>query len=522
MKKMVVGCLLLVAVGREVAIAAPAWCAAEGVNQHEMRYSSVTDALDPDPSDALPAIVASLCWPDAEAKDRVKEIEKARAAWSKKLDLQEADWTDVAQYASTTKSMRQGSIPVDHEKKQAWTTLSPIEQFSGIENGFPNNGNGNSISEYTYLTDALGTKLSETGRLAYIQQACLGYNRSIAEWAMCEPDLALLDRKKIADEIRKDAKAKGLDRMKIRLYLHGLDTRLAEHAKEVEKARAKEAAYAKMFEMAAATRKEWDGIWKSETALLELALTMDDARQTSSRKSLEGCSEKTWAAWKAVVEKIPAKNFEGFSTGIADSWMSPAAAVITTTVPGYLASTALFNCHRATAEKDPVISTIGSVMGFVPGLRGPRTSTLWALRNANLQLDDASEQIDFPQIRYDQKYKGSEARGYFATVAKIKVDGDKAIVSFTPKFEKQEQCSSARRTNRITQIRPDGSLIYESICTQWKSVTVDRSPDAQTVDVRYTAGVKPGMNVNISTGAIFGAWAKGKKSPSVVAGVTVK
>jgi hypothetical protein len=522
MKKTVVSCLLLLVAGGKVAAAAPAWCAADGVDKHEMMYSNVKDVLDADPSNALPAIVASLCWPDEEAKDRIKEIEKARASWSKKLDLQDTDWADVAQYASTTKSMRWGHLPLDFENKLAWSTLSPTEQYAGIENGFPNNGNGNSISEYTYLTDALGTRLTATGRLAYVQQACFNKD-AIAEWAMCDGDIALLDPRKIADEIRKDTKASGLSRMKLRLIIYGLDKRLAEHAKDVEKAKAKEAAYAKMFEIAAATRKEWDTISKTETQLLDLALLMDDARQTASRKAMEGCSEKTWAAWKAVVEKLPAKGFEGFSTDITDSWMAPAAAVITTTVPGYLASIALYTCHKAAVDKDPVISTIGSTIVYVPGLRGPRTATLWALRNANLQLDDTSAKISFPDFRYDQKYGGGhEARGYFATVAKIKVDGDKAVVSFTPKLEKQEQCASARRTNRITQIRPDGSLIYESICTSYKSVTVDKSPDAQTVDVRYTAGVKPGMNVNISTGAIFAAWTKGKKSPAVVAGVTLK
>src|SRR4051812_647537 len=389
MKKTVVSSLLLMVAGAKVAAAAPAWCTAEGVDKQEMRYSNVKDVLAAEPDDALPAIVASLCWPDEEAKDRVKEIEKARAAWTKKLDLQENDWVDVAQYASTSKSGRYGNVPLDFEKKMAWSTLSPIEQYAGIENGFPNNGNGNSISEYTYLTNALGPKLTETGRLAYIQEACFG-KHPVAEWAMCEGDIALLDRKKVNDEIRKDPKARGLDRTKIRLYLYGLDKKLAEHQKEVDSAKSKEAAYAKMFEIAAATRKDWDGIWKTETALIDLALEMDDARQTASRKAMDGCDQKTWPAWKAVVEKIPAKRFEGFQVGEMDSWIGQAMAVVTTTVPGYLASTPLFTCHKANTEKDPVISTLGSTLVYVPGLRGPRTATMWALLNAGLQLDDTS------------------------------------------------------------------------------------------------------------------------------------
>lgn len=529
MRTVLWGSIVLVAAAGGMARAdVPAFCKADGVEK-ERTSSDVKSALDQaDPYNALPAIIGTMCWPDREAQERQKEVEKSRQAWSKKLDMSEADWVDAAQWASEMASMRQGhDIRVDYDKKYAWSTLGPIDQFAGIQNGFPNNGSGNSVSDYTYLADALGTKLTETGRLAYIMKACIGYDTKPAEWAMCEPDIALLDRKKIATELRGD-KRSGSDKMKIRIHLFHLDGKLKTHAAEVKAIKDKEDAYPKLFEIAAATRKEWDTLWKTETALLDVALAMDDARQTRSRKAFEGCSEKTWPLWTAQVAKFPAKRFEGFSTDIADSWMAPAMAIVVSTPQGYLASHALVTCHLNDKANDnePVISSLGSVMTYTPGLRGPRLASLWAMRNAGLELDDQSAKIEFPDIRHDtsSRYRGSAARGYFATVAKVsKPDGKGMVqVSFAKKLEKQEQCAKSKYTNRISQITSNGTVIYESVCLKYSTVVVDRSPDTQTVHARYVKGLKPGMNVYIGSGAVMAAWVKGKKSPALVAGVAVK
>jgi hypothetical protein len=142
--------------------------------------------------------------------------------------------------------------------------------------------------------------------------------------------------------------------------------------------------------------------------------------------------------------------------------------------------------------------------------------------NAGLQLDDASEKIDFPRVDYRAKFDGMAARGYFSTVGKLTPKGDKVEVAFKPKFERQEQCASSKSTNRLSMISSSGQIYYESICTSWKAVTVDRSPPPQLVEKRYAEGLKPGMNVMISSPVVMAAWQKGKKSPLLVIGAPVK
>jgi hypothetical protein len=512
-------------VGVRTAQAAPAWCNTQGV-QKPFGNSDVKDAIsNTDPRDALPDLVGVTCWPDDEAKSRMREIDAARAKWSKAMDLTEADWADVALWAMEQQSSRSNTdISVDFQKKYAWTTLGPLDQFAAIVRGLPNNGSGNSYSDYTYLTDALGARLSETGRLGYIIQACLRNNSdaTIVEWAICAPDLALLDKKKMADEIRKDSSRKPFDKMIVRIQAFFLDAKVKEMSAEWKKGKDKDPAYAKMFDIAAKTRKEWDAIWKSEAAALDLMLAMDDVRQTSSRKLKEGCVAKTWPAVKAAISKVEAKRFEGFSTDIADSWLAPAIGVVSNSPGGWLALAAYHTCTRDEKDKDSLSSTIGSVLSFLPGYRGPRLAAQAAIMNAGLVLDDSSAKIDYPNIDFRGKFDGMAARGYFATVGKITVKGDQAVVAFKPKFEKQEQCASSKSTNRISMISSSGTIYYESICLKWKGVVVDRSPDPQTVDKRYVEGLKPGMNVIISSPMVMAAFNKGKKSPSIVAGAPVK
>ena len=89
--------------------------------------------------------------------------------------------------------------------------------------------------------------------------------------------------------------------------------------------------------------------------------------------------------------------------------------------------------------------------------------------------------------------KRGEVGGGRGVVAKVEVKGDKAKVTFKKEFEKQEQCTNWKSSNRITQITSSGSVIYESWCTASKSVTVDTSFPPQRVKARYVEGLKPGM-----------------------------
>lgn len=519
---------------------APAWCRTDGIDKSRLD-GDVKQALDPgDAMRATRAIVKATCFPDDEAKQRAKEVAKAKEAWSKKMDLGDAEWAELAVWGSGEPSSYQdlGDLTNDYGKKYTWSTLDPVEQFAGIQNGFPNNGDGNGASWYTYLADALGPKLTETGRLAYVLQACIAGKRPEVEWAMCQPDITRLDRKKIMTELR-SSKASAAYKTKIRFIVYGLDDKLAAHAKEVNELMAKDPAYTKMFVIAETTRKEWDDVWSKQAALVDLALQMDDGRQTASRKAFDGCEDKVWPAWEAEVSKIPAKRFQGFSTKIEDSWTEPGMGVVLSTPGGYLASTALFTCSTK-GDKNPsitdaIINTLGEVLGNYPGNRGPRTATSLAIRNAGLQLDDQSESIDYPSADFRGKFHGQSARGSYGTIAKVqaggkakakKTDGAKAeemvTVTFNKKFEKQSQCAKSRNTNRISYIRSDGGVSYEIDCLKWETVSVDRTPDPAVVKARSAKGLKAGMNAYVGQEEVIAAWPKGAKAPSIVAGAAVK
>jgi hypothetical protein len=516
-----IGIGVLLTLATTNADAAPAWCQTAGL-ERPIHAGTVADALtNKDPRRALPDLVTHTCWPDDEAQKRMKELDGARARWSKAMMLTEADWVDVATWAMGQQSKRnEDEFPLEPDKKYALSTLGPVDQFAAIVRGLPNSRN--QYSEYTYLTDALGTRLTEAGRLGYLLQACLrpnNYGATVVEWATCTPDLALFDRKKLADELRADRARGGHEKMVVRIQAFFLDDKVKVMTEKWKAAKAKDPAYEKMFEIALKTRKEWDQLWTTERAALDLMLAMDDARETSSRKLREGCEAKVWPAAKAAISAVEAKRFSAISTeNVAESFLAPAMGIVANTPRGWLALAAYQSC-----ADDELAATIGSVLAYLPGYRGPRLATNTALRNAGLQLDDASAEIDFPGVHHPwMGNSNTGGGGYFATVAKITVKGDKATVAFKPKLAESETCMSRKQTNKISMITSSGSVIYESVCTSWKTFVVNRAPPTQEVGARYVEGLKPGMNVVIGGGMVMAAFEKGKRVPSFVAGVPVK
>jgi hypothetical protein len=535
MRKTVLGLTaIFLGFGARAVEAAPAWCNVDGLSDYE--GTNASDVNNKEWMYALEGIIKNTCNPDKDSKARMKEIDAARAAWSTKLGLVEEDWRDFAEWFVSQRGgirLYTGEIKVstDYDKKWAFTAMTPMQQFAAITNGTHGIGSSN-YADWNYFADALGPKLSETGRLAYVLR-CSDYNvhDDAVLLAMCGPDIKALDRKKVLAEVRADTAATGKMKAMVRVMLWQLDKQLAAYNVAVKKWKDKDAAYGKMFDIAAQVRTEWETIWKNETALLDLVLAMDDARQTSSRKAFEGCSEKTWPAWRAAVAKIPAKKFEGIGTdndtAATTGWLGPALANVINTPQGYLASVALYTCHKAEADKEPVYGSIGSGIAYIPGFRGPRLATHWTIQSSGFQLDDASARIDYPSARHDTSsrfYTGAGGGGYFGTVQKVsKPDASgNAVVTFAKKSEKQERCLSSRYTKRISQILSNGTVIYETECLKWGVVSVDKTPDPQTVNKRYLDGLKPGMSAYIGGGVVMAVFPKAKKTPIAVAGVLVK
>lgn len=286
-------CLLVPAVAR----AEPAWCkaATERINASPKDVYEATDA-----DDAVYWIVGALCYSDADTKAEADKIEAARQSWSKKLGMTEADWVDAAEWSARSDRRSPSIYPSD--PKAAWSTWSPIDQYAGLVNSTL--GDSSRAVDPAYLADAFGARLTEVGRLGYIE-TCLGSRAEPVEWAICQPDIDAFDAAKFASELRTDPRG-GFYRMAVRIRRHELTQALAERAEKVKALKAKDPGYAQMFTLAETARKDWG---KTNPKLVELMTTMDEARVTNSRRASEGCGKRTWEAWKGVLGAFPAKQY---------------------------------------------------------------------------------------------------------------------------------------------------------------------------------------------------------------------
>ncbi len=447
-----------------------------------------------------------------------KELESAKKKWSAKLDMQEQDWADAAEWASMDQGSRMNT-DLKHDKKRAWSSLTPGQQFALIDYDFNEDGPA-------YAADALGSKLSEIGRYAYIK-SCLKAqdDKAPAVWAMCQPDIDAFDKKKFSNELRMDTGISGAERMEIRLRYETFDAELKQHAEDVKKLQAKDAGYAGMFKTAAAGAAEFTA--KADPELLKLMADMDDARATNSRKAFDGCSDRAFAAWKKAVSAIPQKKFANFKRERGnENLIVQAMAVVIGDPNGYLATVASYICDGLGGDRnnmDYFAKAQGNTASRWPGFRGPRTAAFTAMLLAGVTLDDRDARIEWPESRHGwMEQNMSSSGGGEGIVAKVDIKGDKAKVTFKKQMEKQEQCTNWKSSNKIVQITSSGSLIYESWCTASKSVTVDTSSPPQDVKARYVEGLKPGLFWDNTENVGGLAYPKGGKLPVFFSGAVIK
>jgi hypothetical protein len=516
----------------------PAWCSAVGNNRIDTS-GGIKDAVeDENARNALKNLVGRLCKPDAEDKEHMKELEAARQRWSTRLDLTEADWVDVADYATLGQGERMNGevrintngqeIGIGESLKRAWSEFDALDQYAMI--GRDAGASGDLALDHNYLVDAFGAKLTETGRFAYVRGCVKSSRNGPVQWAMCQGDIAQLDLQKLAGELRANKVYRGADKVRVRIEVDELKPVLVLHAAKIKKLIAGDPGYAKMFQAAEATRNEWLGREKTDAELIGLAAAMDDARATNSRKAFAGCEDKTWAAWKGAMATIPAKKFEGMHDDRANgvSFVDTAMGPIISNPSVYLASAALTTCMTVGqdrgAKHDVLIRLLGDAMERWPGFRGPRTATQSAIMTTGITLDDRDAKLEYPEVhRAFGGGGGSRSGGGDGVIGQLKPSGKTVTVEFKKQMVKQVQCAQVKYSNRVTQIRSDGTLIYESTCVKNETVIVDKSDAPQTVNARYLEGVKPGMFVSIIEDVVTAARAKpGSATPTMVFGVALK
>lgn len=494
------------------AYAEPDWC--RPVEQ-KLMHGNVTDALtNPDPRRAIPSMLDVLCKSrkGSEEYARRPEVEAARQRMMKRLGMVEADWADAGEWAAEHQGKLMSSS-LDYDRKKAWSALTPIEQYTAIVKD----------SDASYYADAFGTGLSEVGRFGFIAD-CISHD-NVVGWAICQPDIDQLDRVKLRSELRTSQGSTGYERMALRIDAYELEDKLVAHAAKVKAAIAKDPAYATVFQTAVAGRKRWS---TTDAKLADLALAMDDARITRSRKAYDSCAEKTWSALAGVIAKIPAARLADAAVREAAS-ASPlerAATIIVGEPDGYLAAVAYVTCKGADERADYLARSLAGALQRWSGHRGPRTMALTAVFNAGIELDDRDAKIDYP-VPTRNWFTGPAANGSTGggtgVIASVKITGDKAVITFVKKLANVTYCSQWKQTNRIVGITNQGYFIYGQTCLGHKTEAVNQADKPQTVDARYAATLAPGMLVWTADEVVMFAWTKpAAKLPAQVAGVAVR
>ena len=500
--------VLGVAAHTQVAAAAPAWCDSAAMKKvNSWTAGGMDEVGSKDPLRAFPALVAQTCNPDRDADP--KQVDAARASWSTRLDLTEADWADLAAWVALSQGERNGLNLKYFGTKLALSAHDPLDQFAAIAYTKYSAGDAH------YLTDVLDTRLSEAGRLAYIR-TCLD-SRKPAEWAMCNDDILALDAKKLSAEIRSNKTRPAHERAMVRIVFEQMRPRIAERAAAVKELQAEEPGYAKLFEIASAARKSH----RIPAETLSVALAMDDAAVTNSNKAYAGCDDKTWPVLKAAIAAIPASKFANLKDEPGNTFLDNVANVLVNDPAASVAAGAHVICHSADA--DALVQALAENMARWAGYRGPRNAALTAMMAANVELDQRGAQVEWPTIRRFGSVSGETimfaGRG---AVSGFKADGDKATVEFVKKLRKETVCTDWKDTNRVIAISPSGTFIYDYICTKHGTITKNDAPAPQKVHARYAEGVKVGTTVSVTTGVVAAVWAKGAAAPSFVLGVPVK
>lgn len=520
MNKLVYASIVIAAASTEIAAAdpKPAWCGTQ-------RFTTNVDLKQlthPDPARVLEAIVLATCAPTPEAEANKATIEKARQAWSKRLALRDSDWADVVgEVFDTPRSEVTPSSP-DPAK------FTALDQFAVIEQGIPmHNGQGN-LREPLYATDMFGAQLAEVGRVAFIKR-CLDTRATPVEWAICQPDIDRLDVAKAFAEITADTAHDGHDKMYARFATLDVIAQLKPHPTAVQTLWKRDAAYQRMFTIAAQARTDWEAKLGTKLDLLALVARAESARLSRSRTAQAGCDKDTATALVAAIAATPAKTFEKLidkrlepETGVA-SKIGPLLVEVPLT---NLAATAYVLCNS-----DGVADLLRWPLQATPGARGPRTYAFTRMLGEKLQLDDVDARIAWPSTDriYDAPSGAITSRG--GVIASAKLDGDTVLVKFEKLLIKRTECVESHATSKIYKLHPDGRVEYEQVCDKMGTVTHNDQWMDFSVNKKYLPLLKPGVRIsvvdapnNARTGdEVIATWAnKTVETPNWLLGATLK
>lgn len=515
------GVTSLIATGAAWA-APPAWCKDASVGSADLHGLSSKDVRE-----VVKTFVAAECAPSAEVEDHRGEIEAARQAWSKRLGMTEADWADAVAYART----RDDFFVTADVSVKALAHATPIDQYAVIAKA----SESSSEIDALYAADMFEPNLSEAGRLAFVQAACLhrgdpapvdafGMTGTEAIWAICQADLDRIDVAKLLGEVRADTAHDGAIKMKLRVAAYELPAQLKSHAAEVHQMLQRDDANGKLFEIAAAARAAWaSGIGKN-TRLLDLVLAMDSAAVSQSRKLLDGCGETTAAALAEAVSAIPAKAFSGMHDlrdDQAAGFAASAVRVLAESPAVNLAAIAVLRC----GPDGEIAALLNAIVDTGPPSRGPRNTALARILSARLTYDKVGAKLTYPRPRpFGTIYPdgASHPRSAGGAVKSVKRAGDALAVELQQSLIRSEDCVRSHQ-GKAARIHGNGRIEYESICDKTAVRTHDHTWAPFNLSAKYAAWLKPGVVFSSMGKDVIAVWPSATaKTPSMVLGGAVK
>lgn len=521
MSKLFIGAMLTVAWHQTVEAApVPAWCKDHGFSGR----ANVQVLASSNASAVVGELAHAACVPSPETEANRASLEQSRQAWGKRLGMQEADWADVVAYE------KQPSPPPVFSTKDV-TKYTAVDQYIAITEGFDRPGGQGPLREPIYATDVFEGKLTEVGRFGYLSR-CFGTAgatlRGPVEWAICAGDIEAFDLAKFHRQLSLDTVHDGAFKMGIRFEAMTIAADLKKHATVVQAAWAKDPAYKKMFDIAAAARSEWRATLAKETQLLDLVAAAESAHFSGSRSALEACAAKTPAALVEQVGKLPAKSF----AKMFDVRFEPdhgagfqIAPVLVNTPAVNLAAMAYALCNRDAWSKFLAIA-----LQATPGTRGPRTLVFTRMLTEKIQLDDVNERITFPPYErpYDVANGGIITSG--GVVASAVPNGELVTVKFEKLVVKREECIASHQTGKIYKLHPDGRVEYEQVCDKMGIVAHDEQWMDFQVKRKALPLLKKGTRISVVHGdsrdegaEVFATWANSKAdAPNWLLGATLR
>jgi hypothetical protein len=482
----------------EAAAAPPAWCRGAAVETTDLHRLSSKD-----PRDVIKTFVAAECAPTAEVEAHRGDIETARAAWSKRLGMAEADWADAVAYARTHDDYQ---ITADVSVKDL-AQATPLDQYAVVRKA----GEPLSDMDPLYAADMFEPHLTEAGRLGFVQAACFphiqptlvdasGMTGTEVIWAICQADLERIDVARLLGEIRGDTAHDGALRMKLRIAAYELPDRIKDHGVEVHQMLQRDDTNKKLFEIAGGARGEWAAGIAKDAKLLELVLRMDSAALSQSRKLLEGCAETTAAALAQAVSTIPARAFAGMHDAPGDELVGFAAAALPVLAATPAVNLAAIAARRCSTEGDlaPLLSSV---------------------------VDKLGAALIYPRAKpYGSSYPGGSAhpRSGGGTIKSVKRAGDTLTIEFPRRLVRTEDCVRSHQ-GKAAKIHDDGHIEYESICDKTQIRTHDRTGTPFHVSGKYAAWLVPGAVFSAIGNDVIAVWPSAtSKAPSMVLGSAVK